>query len=275
MKYTLLLFCFFIVFNSWSQEDLFDLNNSKKYADYLLSSGQYEASISEFERVVFLDTTDLEAKLKLISSYRLGEQFEKGVKRVPFLFEEPKDMPRPHALEYSKLLMSARSWEAARGFWNTSSKLPEQDKHLLQSTLFIFESDFVKAQEALNMIQTVGNPLKDGYTSIVESGLNGKRKSPFLAGLLSATIPGLGKVYTGDWKDAIVSLIFTGGMAFQAVRNFNNHGSNDFRPWAYTTIGTGFYIGNIVGSVKSAKDRNRKRINLLQHEASDYFNSYY
>lgn len=275
MKYILLFLSLFILSHARSQENLFDLNNSKKYANYLLSSGQYDASVAEFERVIFLDGTDLASKQKLISSYRLSKQFEKGITRIPFLFEQPSEMPRPHAVEYSKLLMSARDWETARGFWQESTQLPQKDKLLMQSTLYIFESDFKKAQETLNQIELPDDPLKAGYASVVDRGLNGKKKSPFLAGFLSTAIPGLGKVYTGDWKDAIVSLIFTGGMAFQAVRNFNNHGVNDFRPWAYATIGTGFYIGNIVGSVKSAKDRNRKRINELQHEASDYFNSYY
>jgi hypothetical protein len=92
---------------------------------------------------------------------------------------------------------------------------------------------------------------------------------------LSTAIPGLGKAYTGDWKDGIVSLIFTGGMAFQAVRKFNQFGANNYRPWVYTAIGSGFYLGNIYGSVKSAKNKNRKKINQLQHEASDLFNAYY
>ncbi|SOE21419.1 hypothetical protein SAMN06298216_1889 [Spirosomataceae bacterium TFI 002] len=270
----LLLFLFFSTF-AQAQDDIYNLENSKEFAAYLLESGQYKSAINEYERVVFMAPNDLEQSVLLLKSYRLAEDYEQGIIKASALFPNLIEMPKEHSIEFSKSLMSLRSWDRANNFWDGSKTLAQDDKVLLKTTVEIFEGDFQKAQKQLSSIQDSLNILGANYRSIIDQGLNGKRKSPFVAGFLSTAVPGLGKVYTGDWKDAIVSLIFTGGMAFQAVRNFNKHGINDYRPWVYTTIGTGFYLGNILGSVKSAKDKNRKKINLLQHEASDYFNSYY
>jgi tetratricopeptide (TPR) repeat protein len=275
MRLKLIVLIVLFSFKGLSQDNLFNLQNSKSYANYLLASGQYKSASVEFERVVFLDSTDLASGLLLLKSYRLSEDYEMSTQRASELFPNIIEMPKEHAIEYSKSLMSLRDWKQANDFWDKSLTLSIEDKTLFKATVAIFEGDFKKAQEKVGTISHTNNTLAKGYADIVDRAINGKRKSPFLAGVLSTAIPGLGKVYTGDWKDAIVSLIFTGGMAFQAVRNFNKHGVNNYRPWIYTTIGTGFYLGNIVGSVKSAKDKNRKKINKLQHEASDSFNYYF
>jgi hypothetical protein len=102
-----------------------------------------------------------------------------------------------------------------------------------------------------------------------------KKKSAGLAGLLSAVVPGLGKVYSKDWKDGIIAFVFTGTMMLQSVRNFNRKGFDNPRGYIYGAIGTGFYLGNIYGSVKSAKNFNIKETEKIKHEISDIFNAQY
>ncbi|MCR9064071.1 MAG: hypothetical protein NXI00_08905 [Cytophagales bacterium] len=257
------------------QENLFNEENTRKFAEYLLESGQADFAVKEYERLLYLDASKLNTKLGLMKAYRLSGRNDQGVQRTYQIFEDINTMPRSHSIEFSKLLLNERSWDLANTFWDKSQTLPSDDKVLLKSTVSIFDSKFQQAHEQLLNLSDTTNYLGKGYISIVDRGLHGKRKSPFLAGVMSTAIPGLGKAYTGDWKDGLVSLIFTGGMAFQAIRKFNQFGPNNYRPWVYTVIGSGFYLGNIYGSVKSAKNKNIKRINLLQHEASDLFNSYY
>ncbi|WP_304231881.1 lipopolysaccharide assembly protein LapB [Jiulongibacter sediminis] len=258
-----------------AQENLYNETNTRKFGEYLLESGQYNFAVKEFERLNFLNPSDANAKLNLMKSYRLSGNWEDGILRSNEIFEDLNLIPRPHSIEYSKLLLTGRDWSKAQHYWETNKTLPSADKALLNTTVEIFNSDFQKALEYVSLVNDSTNYLAEGYRSIIDRGLNGKRKSPFLAGFMSTAIPGLGKAYTGNWKDGLVSLIFTGGMAFQAYRKFNQFGANNYRPWIYTAIGTGFYLGNIYGSVKSAKVKNRKRINILQHEASDLFNAYY
>ncbi|UBM57416.1 hypothetical protein LAG90_11355 [Marinilongibacter aquaticus] len=276
-KTGLLTVLFFTCFYAFSQkgEDLFNAENTEEFANYLLESGQAEFAIKEFERLLYLKPEALDAKQKLMQAFRLSGQYEKGINRTKALFSPLQEMPRAHAIEYSKLLMSVRDWPQAESFWIKSEELSQTDKVIFLSTEYIFESQFAKAKSILDKLQDSSNYVTQGYIRIVDNAQDMKRKSPFLAGVLSAIIPGLGKAYTGDWKDGLVSLIFTGGMAFQAARKFKQFGPGDVRPWIYTSIGSGFYLGGVYGATKSAQNKNRLKINHLQHEASSLFNTYY
>jgi hypothetical protein len=275
MRFILIFILFINAAFCKAQTNLYSLDNSLKFGEYLLQSGQYDYAIKEFERIVFMSPNDLESQLNLIKAYRLSGKNEEGIKRSKELYSDLNSIPEKHALEYSKLLLNTRNWNDAQLFWDGNQNLKQEDKILLKSTVAIFDSKFNDAREQLIMLQDSTNYLGSGYLSLVNRALDQKRKSPFAAGFMSMVIPGLGKAYTGDWKDGLVSLIFTGGLAFQAVRKFNQYGANNYRPWVYTSIGTGFYLGNIFGSVKSAKNKNFKFVNTLQHEASSLYNSYY
>ena len=258
-----------------AQENIYNLENSLKFGEYLLESGQSEFAVKEYERIIFLSPKNPLAQINLMKAYRLSGRNEDGLLRSQQLFSDVSIMPEKHALEYSKLLLNMRSWDEANSFWDKNQNLNNDDKVLMKSTVAIFDSKFLAARNQLLALQDSTNYLGQGYISITDKALSRKRKSPFAAGFLSMIIPGLGKAYTGDWKDGLVSLIFTSGLAVQAVRKFNQHGANNYRPWIYTAIGSGFYLGNVFGSVKSAKNKNIKFVNGLQHEASELYNSYY
>jgi hypothetical protein len=92
-----------------------------------------------------------------------------------------------------------------------------------------------------------------------------KNKSPWLAGIFSAVLPGSGKFYTGYKNSALssfASCFFTAGMA---AESFYRCGS--FRSPSgifFSVFFLFFYSGNIVGSVFSAKKYNQtfnKKIN--------------
>jgi hypothetical protein len=261
-----------ISFSAFSQ-DIFDLNHTTKYADYLLKSGQYELASKEYERLVYFDLNNDTYKSLLLKSYRLSNQTDLGLNRASNIFESFEGIPYPSAIELSKLYLTKRSWDQAETFWNINTSLTHDDKILLNTTRFIFENEFDKARNKLSELKNPENQLGVAYNSIVSQETD--KKSPALAAAMSIVVPGLGKAYSKNWKDGLVSLFFTAGTAIQSYRSFNKHGIKNYRGWIYGGISFGFYLGNIYGSVKSTKDYNRKKINKLQHEASNSFNLYY
>jgi TM2 domain-containing membrane protein YozV len=81
-------------------------------------------------------------------------------------------------------------------------------------------------------------------------------KSEALAGVLSALVPGSGKMYVGEWGDGITALLVTGLFTFLAYDNFKaNHKT---RAWIFTGLGAFFYAGNIYGSIASAQIFNAR-----------------
>ena len=267
-----ILFLLLFSFSTLAQ-DLYNFENSKKYGEYLLKSGQYELAGKEYERLVFFTPESDTLKTQLLKSYRLSNQTNIGVFRTKQLYPEAQTIPYAPALEYAKLLMQNKDWEGAKIFWNNNQSFKPDDKTIFNTTSEIFNNDFKAARKSLESIQNKDFYVAEGYKTILEKETH--KKSPAFAGIMSAVVPGTGKAYSNNWRDGLVSLFFTAGMAFQSYRNFNKHGVKNYRGWVYGGIGFGFYLGNIYGSVKSTKEYNKKKINKLQHEASDIFNSYY
>lgn len=80
-----------------------------------------------------------------------------------------------------------------------------------------------------------------------------KRKSPLLAGTLSAIIPGLGKVYAGNNGQALATFLTCGLMGGIAAENYFRLGMYHPQTILFTGIFSLFYIGNIYGSALSVQ----------------------
>ena len=78
-----------------------------------------------------------------------------------------------------------------------------------------------------------------------------KPKSPWLAGAMSAVIPGSGKVYAGDLRSGISTLLIVGALGGMAAESWIKLGGRDWRTIALSSVFGLFYIGNIYGSALS------------------------
>lgn len=103
----------------------------------------------------------------------------------------------------------------------------------------------------------------DSVVSQIDRSSQIPMKSPFLAGLLSTIVPGLGKAYTGHPMDGLFSLISIGSFAYASYDGFSSGGSSSFRGWFFGALASGLYLGNIYGSALSAsivRDESTRRI---------------
>lgn len=82
------------------------------------------------------------------------------------------------------------------------------------------------------------------------------RKSIFLAGTMSAILPGSGKIYAGKPVQMIVPFLSTVLWTAQAVEIAVKSGYTHFVFWIPVTIGSVFYFSNIYGSSRLAKIYN-------------------
>ncbi|MEP7265165.1 MAG: hypothetical protein ABI772_11735 [Bacteroidota bacterium] len=92
-----------------------------------------------------------------------------------------------------------------------------------------------------------------------------KRKSPFVAGALSAVVPGLGKVYTGKKGEGLAAFLKVVPLAAIALENYNKHGWKDPQFLIFGSLFGLFYVGNIWGSTLSAQIVYNERINEINH----------
>ena len=79
-------------------------------------------------------------------------------------------------------------------------------------------------------------------------------RSPLVAGLASAVVPGLGKIYAGDLGGGVASFLLVGAFAALTADSWHKAGTpHNWRTITYGTIGSLLYVSNIFGSVASVK----------------------
>ena len=89
--------------------------------------------------------------------------------------------------------------------------------------------------------------------SIREAFAKQKKKSMWVAGVSSAIVPGLGKIYTGHLGEGIASFLTVGGFAAITAENWIKAGPANWKTIVFGSLGLIFYIGNIYGSIASVK----------------------
>ena len=95
------------------------------------------------------------------------------------------------------------------------------------------------------------------YNEYAENGETLPTRSPFWAGTLSTIVPGAGRLYTGRLGDALTSLFMVGLTGWQTYDGFRRDGLSSAKGWTLGTLCGIFYVGNIYGSVISARVYNR------------------
>jgi TM2 domain-containing membrane protein YozV len=84
------------------------------------------------------------------------------------------------------------------------------------------------------------------------------RKNPAWAGIYSAVIPGLGKLYCRRPFDALSSFTSTAILGWEAYSGFHDDGLGSVKGWIFSAIGGIFYLGNIYGSLVAADIYNEE-----------------
>lgn len=268
--YTGIFFFFILGILRAQNEDLYNLENSNKYARYLLASRQYNLAAEEFERLVFMDKESDEFKNLLIVAYYKTGNRTKTIERIRQLYDNNLiNMPETISGKYLVLLQESDSLPQVLHYLDAGINIKNTDKSLFRWSNLMLSKAYKQAKSFAETQQELANNKE--ILRINDFALQQKHKSPWVAGSLSAVVPGLGKVYTGNYVDALMSFIFVGGNAYQAYRGFEKNGKKSAFGWIFGSIATGFYIGNIFGSAKAAIRFNNLKFYETKTKVDTYF----
>ncbi len=240
-------------------QNLYDYEHSKRFADYLFKSQQYQLAADEYERVVFLNPTDNNAKINLIQSYRFNKNYSLGIKRVETLFPDSLLTLKPvFAEEYIKLLILNNSKDSITNYLTINQSLSNERKNDYRFRLLLLNQKWSDANNFFktNRLTTNKNNVKMLIFSDKTKEI--KYKSPLVATTMSMVIPGSGKFYTKNWKDGLLSFIIVAANSWQSYRGFSKYGQNSAYGWIFGTLAVGFYGGNVYGTYKAAKKYNQR-----------------
>jgi TM2 domain-containing membrane protein YozV len=120
-------------------------------------------------------------------------------------------------------------------------------------------NDYLKtpaSRGSFGFLETEEQNLRQYYTTIAQRS----NRSPLVAGLLSAAVPGLGKIYAGKTSEGMAGLLYVSAMALVSFELYNRNGITD--PFFILAAGltTVFYTGNILGSAAAVR-RSQKEFN--------------
>ncbi len=230
--------------------------NIKKFADYLFCEKDYLRANLEYQKldnIVEDDTLNFKIGLGYlyIGDYLNSIQKFSNFRTTSTFYDDAK-------LQEIKAYFLIENYNAFRSFYlesysNKISNYQSKWKKLFNFSYLFTDEDLPSPNEFLNPFN---KDEKENITSFYNWKNDPPKKNPTLAGIMSAVIPGSGKMYVGEWGDGIMALITSGLFAFLAYDNFKaNHKT---RAWVFTGLGAFFYAGNVYGSVAAAQIYNAK-----------------
>lgn len=244
------------------------------YALELFEQKDFTAAQMEFKRFIHFfpkdprhDRADFKAGVAL---FRSGQYYE-ATRRFDSIIRQAKDIESPLALQSS--FLQSRAFEAMGNTGYAQVVL----QNYLKQTRDTGTKDQIYLELARMHIQNTVSPGKNelGYArknlvlisadnqleykatkqlEAIDKAMNAPTKNPVLAGIL-AIIPGGGMLYCKRYKDAFTSFCFNAGLIWAAYTAFDH--DNIALGGVITFVESGFYSGNIYGSITAAHKYNK------------------
>ncbi|MFC1856162.1 tetratricopeptide repeat protein, partial [Thermodesulfobacteriota bacterium] len=157
--------------------------------------------------------------------------------------------------EKAKYRKSAEAYERFLAEYQDSNEVKSAKYKLGWS--YLYNDEYVKAKQSFDEIPT--ESAFYSMSSQVSSGIDEltslPQKSPALAGMMSAVLPGAGQVYCGRYDDAIASLLLNGLFIYGAVETYQS--GNYAASSVLGFFSLMWYSGNVFSAMTSAHKFNR------------------
>ena len=254
------------------ETDIFNYSNSLKFANYLYNNKEFGLALNEYKRILFINPSNIEANIKIHDSYIRLRQYAEGVNYSNRVYPKSVENDTLTILRGKLLLLDGN-------FSQFDSEIPNDSFLSDEGTIFLKMSENVFQKNWIGAEKYTEDALKypgmSPFVSIVKKAASIKYKKPAVSLMMSAVLPGSGKIYSGYWKDGLVSFLFVGISAWQSYRGFSRKGSRSAYGWIMGGISLSFYSGNIYGSVKAANKKNYEYNHAILNDFKKDFISAY
>ena len=260
---------FLSVVSAETPPDYYSPENVRKFADFLYEQGDYLRAAGEYQRYLFYQPQESEQiHYRIAVCYRFGGKTDQAIQSFETLlrtYPEGQYTSRVYYQIGATYFLMDRFDQSARFLSDALPRITETQQHTEAEQLiglsYLMQKQWSEAGEIFKGLQ--GSDIirirekAAVYNDYAEKGENLPTRSPFLAGTLSTIVPGAGRLYTGRLGDALTSLFMVGLTGWQAYDGFHRDGLSSAKGWTLGTLCGIFYVGNIYGSVISARVYNR------------------
>lgn len=261
---------------SWCIVDYYSPNNIYRFAEYLYNNGDYLRAAGEYQRYLFSISRKLFSDTLLFRiglCYQFGGEKNKAIDYYEMVI---KDFPQSNFSDRAKYQIANIYFqmdkynESTQYIKDNIESLSSAETHLKMYRLlgvnYLYEKKWETAHYHFKKL--LSNPDDSLSAKLNKFAIKGEHlpyKSKILAGLMSAVVPGTGKIYADRLTDGLYSLIVIGLTGWQAYNGFHEDGIHSTKGWIYGMLSGIFYLGNIYGSTVAVKIYNKKiEDNLLQ-----------
>ena len=263
----LILLALLLIGRSASAEEM-TAERMFSFADHLSAAGDYYRAITEYERVLFFYPNHplaRNARLQIANCYLQGGRLDQAGERFRELTEGfPDDEVGRKALfllgetDYQKREYS----RAAEIFTLYIEHYPGAEQadaaRIKTGWCFLRQGKWREAAEEFQKLPP-DSPLHSRAEGLAESSQRYPdipKKSPALAGGLSAVLPGAGQLYINRPADALISFLLNGTFIWATIEAFRN--DNNVTGAILLFFEAGWYSGNIYNAVNGAHKFNRR-----------------
>ncbi len=269
-RFLVVLVAFCILFSSVAAQGQQGLSPDQvmSFADYLFEEGDYYRAITEYERFIFVFPQNprvKKARFQIALSYFKGGKYVQAVERFRVLAEQfPAEETGRNALymlaeTYYQRKDYDQAIEMYEKFLTSYPSDPQADAaRIKKGWCYMREGNWKEAAEEFRKLPP-DSPLHDQGAGLAENAEHYpeiERKSPYVAGGLSAVLPGAGQLYVGRKTDAVAAFLLNGTFIWATAEAYHNEN--------YVTAGillffeSGWYLGNIYNAASSAHKYNRQ-----------------
>ena len=257
--------------------DYYSPENIFRFAEYLYENGNYLRAVGEYQRYLFSNSENMSSDTLLFRiglCYQLGGDTKKAIEYYEMII---RDFPKSYFSEKAKYQIAytyfemGKYKESVHYIEDNIESLSLTETHLKMNRLLGVNCLYQRKWETAHnhFEELLSNPDDSLTAKLNKFAIKGEHlpyKSKIFAGLMSATIPGTGKIYANRLTDGLYSLIIIGLTGWQAYNGFHKDGVRSTKGWIYGTLGSIFYLGNIYGSVVAVKIYNKKIEDNLLHQ---------
>ena len=253
-----------------------DPEKLRSFADHLFDQGDYYRAITEYERLIFYYPDHALAET---SRYQIALSYFKGDKLdiAAIRFRELAETYKGRETGADALFMLAETYYRKKEFMRAGEIVEDflklyptnsraDSARIKLGWCYMQQGDWRAAAAEFRKLPEDSDLRKQAEGLAARSAEYDSlpRKSPYLAGALSAILPGAGQLYIGRPGDAALSFLLNGAFIYATTQSFRN---NDTATGAILLLfESGWYFGNVYNAVNGAHKFN-------QRTEQEYFNS--